>query len=60
MLVTIFGLDAAVVELLVFIFAEFEPIDDGDSLLEFDPWVEVEAPIPPLPASVTWLGEVLE
>jgi len=34
MLVTIFGLDAAVVELLVFIFAEFEPIDDGDSLLE--------------------------
>ena len=49
MLVTIFVLDAAVVELLVFIDAEFEPIDEGDSLLEFNPWDDVDTPIPPLP-----------
>ena len=63
MLVTIFVLDAAVVELLVFIDAEFEPIDEGDSLLEFNPWDDVDTPIPPLPLlppSAIWLGEVFE
>ena len=42
-------LDAAVVVLVVFMAAEFELMDDGDSLLEFDPCVDVGMPIPLFP-----------
>ena len=43
------ALDAAVAVLVVFIAAEFELIDDGDSLAEFGACVDVGMPIPLLP-----------